>query len=147
LLNGWSLAPIFIYYSGSPFTGSGPANLNGTNGSNRFPLNERNSYRNPDLWNVDLRVSKRFNFTERYNLELLAEGFNIFNRTQVSGLNFTQYALPVTSGGVSNCFSINGITTNDANGLCSQPTFGSIFSTDSNNFRERQIQFAVRFHF
>lgn len=147
LLNGWSLAPIFIYYSGSPFTGSGPANLNGTNGSNRFPLNRRNSYRNPDLWNVDLRVSKRFNFTERYNLELLAEGFNIFNRTQVSGLNFTQYALPITSGGVSNCFGINGIQTNDPNGLCSQPTFGSIFSTDSNNFRERQIQFAARFHF
>ncbi|HEX9930327.1 MAG TPA: TonB-dependent receptor [Pyrinomonadaceae bacterium] len=133
LLNGWSLAPIFIYYSGSPFTGSGPANLNGTNGSNRFPLNRRNSYRNPDLWNVDLRVSKRINFTERYNLELLAEGFNIFNRTQVSGLNFTQYA---------NC-----PTTIDPNGLCFQPTFGSIFSTDSNNFRERQIQFAVRFHF
>lgn len=108
-----------------------------------FPLNRRNSYRNPNLWNMDLRVSKRFKFTERPNLELLAEGFNIFNRTQVSGINFTQYANPVSN----NCASINGITTNDANVVCSQPSFGSIFSTDSNNFRERQIQLALRFQF
>lgn len=142
-LNGWSIAPIYTFYSGVPFTGAGPNNLNGTNGSNMFPLNRRNSYRNPNLWNVDLRLSKRFRFTERYNLELLAEGFNIFNRTQVSGINFTQYANPVSN----NCASINGIMTNDANGVCSQPAFGSIFSTDSNNFRERQVQLAVRFQF
>jgi hypothetical protein len=90
---------------------------------------------------VDLRVSKRIKFTERYNLELLAEGFNITNRTQVSGINFTQYTRS------TNCFSINQITTNNANGLCAQPAFGSIFSTDSNLFRERQVQFAVRFEF
>lgn len=143
LLNGWSIAPIYMFYSGSPFSGSGPANLNGTNGSNIFPLNRRNSYRNPNLWNVDLRISKRFRFTERYNLEFLAEGFNIFNRTQVAGLNFSQYTLPVSG----NCATINGITTNDTNGVCSQPSFGGIFATDSNLFRERQVQFAVRFQF
>jgi hypothetical protein len=141
LLNGWSIAPIYVFYSGSPFTGTNGTSLNGTNGSNRFPLAERNSNRNPNLWNVDLRLSKRFKFTERYNLEFLAEGFNIFNRTQVSGLNFTQYTRS------TNCFSINGTVTNNPNGLCSQAAFGTIFSTDSNNFRERQIQFAVRFQF
>lgn len=143
LANGWSIAPIYTYYSGVPFSGTGPSNLNGTNGSNIFPLNRRNTYRNPPIWNVDLRVSKRFRFTERYNAEFLAEGFNIFNRTQISGLNFTQYANPVSG----NCATINGITTNNTNGLCFQPSFGTVFSTDSNNFRERQIQFAVRFQF
>jgi hypothetical protein len=143
LLNGWSIAPIYQFYSGIPFSGAGPTNLNGTNGSNIFPLNQRNSYRNPDLWNVDLRLSKRIRFTERYNLEVLAEGFNIFNRTQVSGINFTQYTRS------SNCVTINGMPTNDLNGLglCGNTTFGSVFSTDSNLFRERQVQFAARFQF
>lgn len=141
LLNGWSIAPIYVFYSGIPFSGTTGTSLNGTNGSNRFPLVGRNSNRNPNLWNVDLRISKRFRFAERYNLEFLAEGFNIFNRTQVSGLNFTQFTRS------TNCASINGTVTNNPNGLCSVPAFGSVFSTDSNNFRERQIQFAARFQF
>jgi hypothetical protein len=145
LLNGWSIAPIYQFYSGQPYSGTGPNNLNGTNGSNIFPLNERNSYRNPNLWNIDLRISKRFRFTERYNLELLAEGFNITNRSQVASSNFTQYSLPVT--GTNSCITINGIASNNPNGLCSQPSFGTPFSLDSNLFRERQIQFAVRFEF
>lgn len=147
LVNGWSISPIYSFYSGTPFSGSGPANLNGTNGSNIFPLNQRNSYRNPDIWNMDLRISKRFNFTERLNLELLAEGFNIFNRTQVSGLTFTQYALPVVSGGISSCNGVPITLPAGTTGLCSSPSFGEIFSTDSNIFRERQVQFAARFHF
>ncbi len=143
LVNGWSVAPIYQFYSGQPYSGNGPFNLNGTNGSNIFPLNRRNSYRNPNLWDLDLRISKRFKFTERYNLELLAEGFNITNRSQVASVNFTQYSNPVSN----NCVSINGIASNNANGLCSQPAFGTPFSLDSNLFRERQIQFAVRFEF
>ncbi len=140
VLNGWSIAPIYQFYSGQPYSGTGTI-LNGTNGGNLFPLNRRNSYRNPDLWNVDLRLSKRVRFTERYNIELLAEGFNIFNRTQISGINFTQYTRSTS------CVTINGMVTNNANGLCAQPAFGSVFSTDSNLFRERQIQFAARFEF
>ena len=39
------------------------------------------------------------------------------------------------------------IATNDANGLCYSPSFGAVSSTDSNKYRERQVQFAIRFHF
>jgi hypothetical protein len=142
LLNGWSIAPIFVYYSGAPYSAivSGSA-LNGTNGDNRFTQLPRNSFRLPSIKNMDLRVSKRLKFTERYNLELLAEGFNIFNRTQVFGQSTTLYT-PST-----NCASVNGITTNNANGLCFTPAFGSVTTTDSNKYRERQVQFAVRFQF
>jgi hypothetical protein len=84
------------------------------------------------LVNVDLRLSKRFNFTERYNLELIAEGFNIFNRTHVFGESNTLYA---RSGSGAN------------QTLTYVPTFGEINATDSFNYRERQIQFAARFHF
>jgi hypothetical protein len=143
LLNGWSFAPIFVYYSGTPYSAivSGAA-LNGANGDNRFTQLPRNSFRLPSIKNVDLRVSKRFRFTERYNLELLAEAFNLFNRTQVFGQSTTLYT-PTTS----NCGTINGITTPTANGLCFTPAFGSVTTTDSNKYRERQVQLAVRFQF
>ncbi len=142
LLNGWSIAPVYTFYSGRPFDGTvSGTSLNGTNGDNRFPLNERNAYRLPSISNLDLRISKRFKFNERYNLELLAEGFNVFNRTQVFGLSSTLYNRN------TNCFTINGITTSNTNGLCYNPTFGETTTTDSTLYRERQVQFAARFQF
>ncbi|MGI8642035.1 MAG: TonB-dependent receptor domain-containing protein [Pyrinomonadaceae bacterium] len=129
LLNGWSIAPIYAFYSGRPFDGGvSGTSLNRTNGDNRFPLNTRNAFRLPSLQNLDLRLSKRFRFTERYNLELLAEGFNVFNRTQVFGQNSTLY-------------------TRNGNVLTFNPIFGSVTTTDSTLYRERQIQFATRFQF
>lgn len=129
LLNGWSIAPIYTFYSGSPYTGSfSGTTLNGTNGDNLIPIVGRNSFRVPSLHNLDLRLSKRFRFNERYNLEFLAEGFNVFNRTHVFGVNSTYY---VRSG--------NTLTYNDA--------FGQVTNTDSTLYRERQVQFAVRFQF
>ncbi len=50
LINGWSIAPIYAYYSGRPFDGNvSGTSLNGSNGDNRFPLNSRNSFRLPSL--------------------------------------------------------------------------------------------------
>ncbi|MDQ6788994.1 MAG: TonB-dependent receptor, partial [Acidobacteriota bacterium] len=138
LLNGWSIAPIYTYYSGRPFDGTvSGTSLNGQNGDNRFPLNSRNFYRLPRLQNLDLRLSKRFRFTERYNLELLAEGFNVFNRTQVFGENSTLYTRGATS-------LVNGVLSST---LTYNPQFGQVTTTDSTLYRERQIQFAARFQF
>ncbi len=129
LINGWSIAPIFVYYSGRPFDGNVTGgSLNGTFGDNRLPIIERNAFRFPSVQNLDVRLSKRFRFTERYNLELLAEGFNVFNRTNVFNVNTTLYT---RSGNV--------LTFND--------NFGSVNGTDSTLYRERQIQFAAKFHF
>jgi len=135
VLNGWSIAPIYTFYSGRPFdaTVSG-ASLNGSNGDARFPLNPRNAYRLPKLQNLDLRLSKRFRFTETMNLEILGEGFNVFNRTQVFGLSSSLYT---RSGN-------NLSLTKDTAG---RATFGDVTTTDSTLYRERQIQFAARFQF
>ncbi|MGI8812451.1 MAG: hypothetical protein ACR2IH_07980, partial [Pyrinomonadaceae bacterium] len=131
LLNGWSLAPIVTYYSGRPFDGTvSGTSLNRTNGDNRFPLNPRNAYRIPSLVNVDARLSKRFRLTETMNFELLAEAFNVANRTQVFGENSTLYSVNTTT-----------------NVLTYNPSFGQITTTDSTLYRERQIQFAARFQF
>jgi hypothetical protein len=42
----------------------------------------RNAFRAPEIWQVDLGLSKYINLTERLNLRLRADGFNIFNRAQ-----------------------------------------------------------------
>jgi hypothetical protein len=131
VFNGWSIAPIVTFYTGRPYTGNVQGTtLNGTLGDQRFPLNTRNSFRLPNILNVDLRLSKRFNFTERYRLELLAEGFNIFNRTHVFIEENVQYIRQGTTGTLNY-----------------NPAFGNNTESSSSNYRERQIQFAVRFQY
>src|SRR5215213_6668736 len=147
ILNGWTIAPIVNMYSGFRYTavtnGFNPASvfganqvnngINGSNGSLRFGLTPNNAFHAPSIKYVDLRISRRFKVTEGSKIEFLAEGFNIFNRTQVTLVNDRMYVLSASNGGVIATFD---------------PTFGT--PRDLSNgffFRERQIQLAVRFEF
>ena len=151
LVNGWSIAPIYAYYSGRPYDGavSGGNGLNNTSGDSRFPLLSRNAFRLPSVSNLDLRLSKRFKFTERFNLELLAEGFNVFNRTQVFGVNTLLYSLLTSTNAtpIGTCpagTAANTLCFNQTNGVTN---FQQVTGTDSTLYRERQIQFSTRFQF
>lgn len=136
LLNGWSIAPIFAYYSGRPFDGTvAGTSLNGSNGDNRLPINSRNAFRLPSVINLDLRLSKRFRFSERYSLEVLGEAFNVANRTHVFSVNNTLY------NRVGTALNFN---TDPVSG---RTLFGDVQGTDSTLYRERQIQFSARFQF
>ena len=129
VLNGWSIAPNFNYYSGRPFSGNvSGTSLNNSFGDSFLPVAGRNTFRLPSLINLDIRLSKRFRFRETMALEFLAEAFNVANRTHVFGVNSTLYT---RSGTV----------------LTYNPAFGTITGTDSTLYRERQIQFATRFQF
>ena len=153
ILNGWTISPIVNMYSGFRYTavtnGFTPptavatgstfgtpqqtGSINGTNGSLRFGLTPNNAFHAPSIKYVDLRISRRFKITEGSKLELLAEGFNIFNRTQVTGVNNRMYVLSASGSNVIATFD---------------PTFAT--PSDLSNgffFRERQIQFAARFEF
>jgi len=148
ILDGWTIAPIFNVLSGPRFTGTVSGNasalfgtnqaggLNGSNGSTRFALVPRNFFKQPKIINADLRISRRFGLTESMKLELLAEGFNIFNRTQVSGVNTSIYTASVT-----------GTAPNQRAILTFNPAFGTVSEAGATLFRERQIQFAARFEF
>ncbi len=68
----------------------------------------------------------------KINLAIVAEVFNLFNRTQVTGLNTRLYI-------------IGGTTT--ASTLTFDPAFGTISATGNALTRERQVQLAVRFEF
>jgi hypothetical protein len=131
LLNGWSFSPIFTYYSGQRYSGSvSGTSLNATFGGSHLPIIGRNSFRMPALVNLDARLSKRFKLTETMNLELLAEAFNIPNRTQIFGVETTMYQRAGSS---------TTLTFND--------NFGNVTSAQSTLYRERQVQFAARFQF
>jgi hypothetical protein len=145
LLNGWTIAPIYQFYTGRPYdatiSGSiagGTGGVNGSTGSTRFPFIPRNFFRQPNIWDVDLRLSRRFSITENVKVEFLADFFNIFNHTIVTGVNGAAYAIS------------NGTGTNPPVTLTfntNPNTFQVVNATSSTLFSERQIQFAARFQF
>jgi hypothetical protein len=83
-----------------------------------------------------MRISRRFQIKEDMRFELLAEAFNLFNRTQVTGVNSTIYNFSTTGcpAGVAQC-------------LVSNAPFGQVTGADSTLFRERQVQLGARFEF
>ena len=147
IFNGFTFAPIFQMYSGKPLNpgtsgsvaaqggiSSAAGGINGSNGAGRVPGLERNSFRQPKAWNFDMRVSRRFNLGETRALELLVEGFNVFNRTQITDVNSTFYRVSGSQ------LILN--TDNAGNSL-----FGVTTEAGGTLFRERQVQMAVRFQF
>ncbi|HEV7645435.1 MAG TPA: carboxypeptidase regulatory-like domain-containing protein [Pyrinomonadaceae bacterium] len=136
------VSPIFVVSSGYglqatipttfPPSFSTPSNtLFGAGGVIGIPF-LRNVYRRPHYMTTDLRISKRISFTEHMKLEILAEGFNIFNRSNVTGVNTTY---------ISNINFTTGVLTYN-------PTFGSTTTiNNSTNLAPRQIQLGVKFHF
>jgi hypothetical protein len=58
---------------------SPPAGCNGILGRNR--------YTSPGFFQWDMRVSKRIPLGERFRLDLIADAFNLFNRTNIAAVN------------------------------------------------------------
>jgi len=158
IFNGWTFAPILNAFSGQRYTGNisgsiSPASfgfsgaactpnvfpaasgcntpgggVNGSGGATRLALLPRNFFKQPNIWYVDARLSRRFSITEGTKLEVLVEGFNVFNRTQVTGVQATFYNLSGTT-------------------LTYNTPFSTTTGADSTLFRERQVQLAFRFEF
>jgi hypothetical protein len=85
VFGGFQLSYIFTYASKLPFNIVTGNDRNGDTNTNDRPLGiSRNAGKGFDFASFDLRLSRRFQITERFNLELLAEGFNLFNRSNFS---------------------------------------------------------------
>ncbi|MET0752073.1 MAG: TonB-dependent receptor [Pyrinomonadaceae bacterium] len=136
------VSPIFVISSGYSLQAtipttfppgfSTPSNtLFGAGGVIGIPF-LRNVYRRPYTTTTDLRISKRIRFNEHMRLELLAEGFNIFNRSNVTGVNTTY---------ISNINFTTGVLTYN-------PSFGSTTTiNNSTTLAPRQIQLGAKFLF
>jgi hypothetical protein len=89
VLSGFEISPIVSYNSGHPFNLLAGADINGDNHftNDRPPGAPRNSGLGPNYAVFDIRLTQRFKFGERANLQFTAEGFNIANRTNYSTVN------------------------------------------------------------
>lgn len=87
---GWTVAPIFVASSGRPFNLlSGVDNLGDRRVNTHRPLGAgRNIGQGPDYYSADLRISRKFGLgSEGRNVEFIAEGFNLLNRTNFRSVN------------------------------------------------------------
>jgi len=164
IVNGFTFSPIVQIASGRPHSagvsGNAPACTNasfcgavlstavstglfgsGPSSGDRFSIFQRNSFRFPKTANVDLRISRRFRLTEEMNFEVLAEGFNIFNRLNVTDRGTRLYSIGTAAAGNALSLPVGSPI------LTLDPTFTVPTEAGNTNFRERQIQFAVRFNF
>ena len=118
---GFQASYIYTYASKLPFNILTGNDRNGDSNNNDRPLGVgRNTGAGFDFSSFDLRLSRRFQISEKTNLELLAEGFNLFNRAN--------YSVP-----------------NNIFGVGTTPL--AAFGTPTAAFDPRQIQFGFRLNF
>jgi hypothetical protein len=130
IVNISSGRPVTPFVSASP-TGGTSSGLLGSGGPQRLWFLPRGVDSRPTTATVDLRLSKRIKFTENMNLELLAEGFNIFNRSNVTGITDQEYTF-----------------SSSTNTLFFQPAYLTPTTINNTiNLAPRQIQLGARFHF
>jgi hypothetical protein len=101
-LGGFQVSYIFTYASRLPFNVLAGSDLNGDSNNNDRPRGlGRNTGCGFDFASFDLRLARRFAVTEKLNLELIAEGFNLFNRANFSvpNNNFGAGATPPATFG------------------------------------------------
>jgi hypothetical protein len=83
-LAGFQLSYIFTYGSRLPFNVQTGADRNFDTNTNDRPLGVgRNTGRGFDFASLDLRAGRRIRFSERVNLEMIVEGFNVLNRANL----------------------------------------------------------------
>jgi len=160
LANDWQVAPIYASQSGLPYslvTSGTPtltlfdasnnkttynalgSSINGSNGRKGIDVVGRNTFQMKRTIDMDLRLSKKIRFTERYAVEVLGEAFNLFNHQNVTGVNNLGYII----GSVT-----NPVTNDVTPTLTYNSSFGKVTNSNSNfAYSSRQVQIGVRFTF
>lgn len=128
-----TVAPVAEYGSGQPWNRRLGYDYNGDGkNSDRLPWVKRNNESGPPFRQMNLRVAKAFKLTGAGRLELIAEGFNIFNTTNydVNSVQQGEY--------------LSGPTVlNPTAAYVKNPRYGTYTST----FKGREIQLGLRFMF
>jgi hypothetical protein len=107
-------------------------------------LIQRNSFRQPSVWDFDLRLSKTFDLPYNVQLTILGEVFNVFNRnaTVVTGANQDQFRITYTAS--TGKYTITKFT-NTVSGTALN-TFGVVQGYSAETI-PRTLQFAARISF
>jgi hypothetical protein len=131
----------FLGADGAQYNGFGGLRGQGTGGDrNLAPNIPRNSLVGDANYKLDLRVAHDFRIVERLRLELLIEGFNIFNRSNYNGYGTTLYsaAAPTTSTPLA-----TPIRLTPSDGFFAPNNDG----TPPDGTNARRLQLSVRFRF
>jgi hypothetical protein len=146
LLGDWELSGILTVQTGQPYTAFLNADLNndGNRSNERVPGSSRNTYRLPSIFTVDPRITRNVRFTDRFNLKLIAEAFNIFNRQNITSVRTTLYNVATATVLASN--PCPGLAAG-AQCLLPQTTGASAFGLPTNDIGPRILQLAAKFLF
>ncbi len=132
LLSNWTFSGIITLQSGFAYSAliSGDANRDGNPSTDRVPGTARNGFTTPSVYIFDTRVTKTFKFGEQYSVSILAEAFNLFNRSNRATVNTGRYGIASSSATVF-----------------TNPAPSTPFGGPRTFLGERQIQLGVRFRF
>jgi hypothetical protein len=138
-LANWTFSPIFIAGSGRPFNlllGI-DANADGRSQSDRPFAIGRNTGLGEPFYSFDARLARRIPVKEDMYFELTLEGFNLFNRNNLAGINNIVGSLPVDQ--------LRALSTTRTRGdRTKAPTQPLGFTSSA---APRQMQLGVRFTF
>ena len=143
LANNWKFSSIVTAGSGRPVnaTVAGDPNGDGDFYNDRLPGYTRNAFIGPDYFSTDMRITRTIRCGERMVWTLVAESFNVFNRTnsrvQISDDGFYNSAGEF----VAYTTSVKGTV------YPGQFLMNSQFLTPTNAYAPRQVQFSLRLSF
>jgi hypothetical protein len=135
LLSDWTFSGIAQFQTGVAYSATVGADLNndGNRFNDRLPNTRRNGYRTRDFYSLDARVARSFRLGE--TMRLIAEGFNILNRANVTAANINLYSGFAAVPGATNRFSFT------------EPTAANAFALPRVFAPARELQLAVKFDF
>jgi outer membrane receptor protein involved in Fe transport len=155
--NGWHLNPVLQIQDGLPYSAGTSGTISGAyssgmtgSGSSSYLLQiGRDTFHMPTTADLDARVQKDVALSERFNLELVGEGFNVLNHLNATSVNSTAYSISTTAAGCSSatpCLVYQSF--NPGGGVSGQSGFGAITNADSTFvYSQRQIQMGLKLDF
>ena len=102
ILSDYTVAGIFTAQPGTTYSAlvSGDPNNDGNDATDRLPGTRRNEFTTRTRYIINLRVGRTIRFGERYRLILLAEAYDLVNRSNVLSVNNTLYRYNNPSAGL-----------------------------------------------
>jgi hypothetical protein len=142
-----------------PISGLG-ASLNGSGGEDLIAPVGRNTFRYPNVANLDVRFAKSTRLRERVSLEVIGEVFNVMNHQNATAIQTVGYRIandPAHANTATLSYQ-SGITTTTATNASGGSTeesvpsataaFGSVTNANRSSFyHQRQIQLGLKLIF
>jgi hypothetical protein len=174
LVEGWEASPVVQIQNGLPYSvttyssyypaayvatsattsqeyQSVAQGMLGAGGSYQMPGTGRNAWQQPATYVFDLRLAKQVTLDEHYKLEFTADGFNLFNHDNVTGISTTAAYTGATANtpGSSTSPVLSPYTSEITGAAGSQSSLFGVPSSGNSNFvyGTRQIQLGVRLLF